>query len=254
MSKKLALTIVLSVIVVTLCNFDQPAHAQWFTSSEWFKGSDDKKAKTSDTDKNKAKDKQKSSKTKKSTVAQKPKPKPKSAKKTAKQPAPKKTAPKKSGASDKTTKSAALPDPRRMHILIVSSIVAANHANKTGDYSVLHKLAAPSFQKNNSPSELKKIFANLRKRNLDFSPVILYSPKLLRQPTIDNNGLLRLVGFFDTRPERVVYDTAFQKVGKDWKLFGISLNTRPAKVAAKQPPAKPTSKPSKSPSSAVKKK
>lgn len=226
-----------------------PAHAQWFTNSEWF--SSTKKAdpkptakKPATTTKKAVAKKPSAQKTaagskkattnKKTTKAKAANAKPKTANKNS---PPQKTAPKQNVA-----KASGLPDSRRMHLLIVSSIIAADQANKTGNYSVLQKLAAPGFQKVNSPEKLKEIFAALRKRNLDLTPIILYPPKLLRKAHIDDNGLLRLTGFFDTRPERVLYDTAFRKIGDDWKLFGISLNTRPAKVAAKKQTQAPTQK------------
>ncbi len=119
----------------------------------------------------------------------------------------------------------AIPDPRRLNLLIRSTIVAVNHANITGNYSVLRDLSAPAFQQVNNPARLAELFAGLRKRNLDLAPTLLFDPKLIRPPAIQKNGLLRLSGFFDTRPERVVFDFQFQRIGATWRLFGLSVNT-----------------------------
>lgn len=129
------------------------------------------------------------------------------------------------------SKQPALPGPRRMHLLIVSSILAVDQANKTGNYSVLRGLAAPDFQAGNSAKKLTEIFKPIRDRNLDLSPIILFPPKLVRDPKIDINGMLRLSGFFDTRPDLVIFDLLLQEIEGNWRLFGISLDVQPPKVA-----------------------
>src|ERR1700754_3687658 len=43
-----------------------------------------------------------------------------------------------------------VPDSQGLAVLIQNSLIALNHANLTGNYSVLRDLAAPGFQKLNS--------------------------------------------------------------------------------------------------------
>ncbi|MGH1417530.1 MAG: hypothetical protein ACRBCJ_01590 [Hyphomicrobiaceae bacterium] len=141
-----------------------------------------------------------------------------------------------------------IPGPGQLNLLIRTTIIAFNQANQTGNYSVLRDLASPSFQQANSQAKLAVIFAKIRARQLDLSPILFFDPKLIRKPQIQPNGLLRLSGFFDTRPERVVFDLQYQPVGPSWRLFGISIETRIAEDVnakapqAKSPKAKSTSK------------
>lgn len=130
-----------------------------------------------------------------------------------------------------------MPDPYKLNMLIRTSIIALNHANKTGNYTVLRDLAAPIFQQTNNAARLAEIFANLRKRRLDLSPIMFFQPKLVRQPVIDKRGLLRLTGFFETRPEQISFDMLFQFVGKEWRLFGIAIDVAPPKAAKTTSPA-----------------
>lgn len=146
-----------------------------------------------------------------------------------------------------------IPDPRQLNLLIRTTIIAFNQANQTGNYSVLRDLGAPSFQFANSPAKLARIFSNIRHRNLDLSPILYFDPKLIRQPTFQQNGLLRLSGFFDTRPERVVFDLQFQRVNTSWRLFGISVETRVAEDA-QAPQAKTAPKKKSAPKKAAGKK
>jgi hypothetical protein len=150
----------------------------------------------------------------------------------------------KKGARPKDDKAAAttvppqvsVPDGPKLRLLIYTMLIAINQANLTGNYSVVRDLAAPSFREANSVARLAEIFAALRGRNLDLSPILLLDPKLVRPPALMDNGFLRLSGFFPSTPEQVNFDLAFQPVGGRWLLFGIAINTSPAPNAAASAP------------------
>lgn len=119
-----------------------------------------------------------------------------------------------------------VPDDYKINMLIRSTIIAVTQANKTGNYSVLRDLGSPNFQSANSVAKLTEIFASQRKALLDLSPVLFFQPKLVQKPFIDSNGMLRVTGFFDTRPLRVTFDLAFELVQGDWRYFGLAVSTR----------------------------
>jgi hypothetical protein len=129
-----------------------------------------------------------------------------------------------------------VPSAPQLAILVQTAVVALSQANLTGNYTVLHTLAAPEFQKNNPPEKLAQVFAEVRK--IDLTPVIIYAPQLTRQPTIDDKGMLRLTGFYKTVPQQVLFDILYQPVDGRWRLFGISVGTQ-APQAAAAPPAAP---------------
>jgi hypothetical protein len=137
-------------------------------------------------------------------------------------------------------------------ILIRSTLLAANHANLTGNYTVLRELGTPDFQQTNSAARLTEIFRDLRSRNIDLGPVAVLDAKLVREPSIMQNRYLRLSGFFPSRPEQVNFDLAFQMIAGRWRLFGIALNTTrndtPVAAAGSntQPATQPTVQDSKS--------
>lgn len=171
----------------------------------------------------------------------------------------------------KGTRGLAAPKPLALTIMIRSLFVTINDANHTGNYAVLRALAAPGFQSKHSPARLAEIFANLRKRKINLTPVVLYVPKLHRQPVVTNDGLLSLTGYFDTLPERVNFDLLYQPVEGQWRLFGITVkvettapkqatadrnNQKPARTAASIPAVRPKSatKPNKKQAQAQQKK
>jgi len=126
------------------------------------------------------------------------------------------------------TASPKIPSDSQLATLIISTLIALNHANYTGNYGVLREIASPNFQAANNSGRLSEIFAELRNKRFDFSPIILMQPKLLRVPAIDANGRLRLTGYFETAPERLNFDLLYEPVGGRWRLFGIAANTSPA--------------------------
>jgi hypothetical protein len=133
----------------------------------------------------------------------------------------------------------ALPNPYKLNMMIRSSIIALNQANLTGNYTVLQDLAAPAFRATNDSARLAQIFAPLRQRNLDLSPILFFTPKLSRDPHFTPQGVLRLTGFFPTAPERVNFDLYFQSVQEEWRIFGIGVTTSPADVTAAAEPQAP---------------
>ena len=139
----------------------------------------------------------------------------------------------------------AVPHPNLLMILIRSTLLAANQANLTGNYSVLRDLGTPDFQQTNSAARLAEIFRDLRSKNIDIGPIAVLDAKLVRQPSIDASGRLRLSGYFPSQPEQVNFDLAFMMMGGRWRLFGIALNTTRNETTgvATEEPAQPAPPP-----------
>ena len=132
-------------------------------------------------------------------------------------------------------------------ILIRSTLLALDQANKTGNYTVLRDLGAPAFQ-TNSAARLAEIFAKQRNDNLDLSGVAAIDPQLSLLPQIEANGLMHMAGLFPSIPQQVNFELAFAPVNGQWRLFGISVTVGQAAPAAPEPPAqKPPPAPAKPP-------
>jgi hypothetical protein len=121
-------------------------------------------------------------------------------------------------------------------ILIRSSLLALDQANKTGNYTVLRDLGAPGFQ-SNTAAHLGEIFAKLRNDNLDLSGVAVIDPQLSLLPQIEANGLMHMAGFFPSVPTQVNFDLAFAPLNGQWRLFGISVSIGQTAPAAPTPPS-----------------
>jgi hypothetical protein len=133
-------------------------------------------------------------------------------------------------------------------ILIRSSLLALDQANKTGNYTVLRDIGAPGFQ-SNTAARLGDIFAKLRGDNLDLSGVAVIEPQLNLLPQIEANGLMHMAGFFPSVPTQVNFDLAFAPVNGQWRLFGISVSIGQSAPAAPTPPEPATAQKQPAPNS-----
>lgn len=126
--------------------------------------------------------------------------------------------------------------------LIRSTLLTLNDANRTGNYTVLRDLAAPDFQARNTAADLGLNFLDLRRRNFDLYGVALLAPQFSDAPALDQQGMLRLAGYFPTQPRQIKFDLTFQIVAGQWRLFAIAIAT-PEAASAQTPlqatPAKP---------------
>ncbi len=129
-------------------------------------------------------------------------------------------------------------------ILVRSTLIALDQANKTGNYTVLRDLGAPGFQ-TNTAARLGDIFAGLRRDNLDLSGVAALDPQLTLLPEIGADGMMRMTGFFPSAPAQINFDLLYAPVNGQWRLYGVSVGLGQAAPAAPPPPpaAAPPPKP-----------
>ena len=106
--------------------------------------------------------------------------------------------------------------------LVWSSLAALDQANRTGNYSVLRDLGAPTFQANNSAATLGGIFEHLRNLHLDLANTFIVSPVFTTTPAVQGN-ILRTKGIFPLRPTAIGFDLLFQNYSGEWRLLGISV-------------------------------
>jgi len=156
------------------------------------------------------------------------------------QPAPKQPAAPKQQQPQPQAPTPAQIDRNGVLILIRSTLLALDQANKTGNYTVLRDLGSPDFQAN-SAARLAEILAQERRDNIDLSGVAVIDPQLTLLPQIEANGMMHMAGFFPSVPTQVNFEMAFAPVGGRWRLFALSVSFGQAAPTAPQlpPPASP---------------
>jgi hypothetical protein len=112
-------------------------------------------------------------------------------------------------------------------ILIRGAIMALQQANQTGNYSVLRDLGTPVFRERFDQTGLAMAFANLRARKVNLSPALVIAPNLSKNPGLDKNGELVLVGDFLTQPLRIHFELAYLQLDGLWRLSGIAVDALP---------------------------
>ena len=118
---------------------------------------------------------------------------------------------------------ATAPDIYTVTRLIWSAMAAVDHANRTGNYSVLRDLGSPRFQASQTAASLGTIFEGLRKQQVDLSYTLNVAPVYDFAPTIQADGMLRARGRFPLRPISIAFDLLFENVQGQWRIFGIAV-------------------------------
>jgi len=128
-----------------------------------------------------------------------------------------------------------IPDANGVTILVRTTIIALDQANRTGNYTVFRDLGSPGFQTANTAAKLAIIFANLRAKKLNLGPIAVVAPVFTKKPVLTKQGMLQLTGYFPTRPLRVNFDLIYRLVGGRWLLFGIAAQANPAPTTQADP-------------------
>ena len=126
-----------------------------------------------------------------------------------------------------------VPDQASLAKLLWSTMTAIDHANKTGDYSVLRALGTPSFQAANRETALSGIFAWARNQNLDLSSTLMFEPVFEFPPAIQN-GYLRMRGGFRMRPTGIEFDLLYGW-SNGWRIEGVAIRPVSTVVPATRP-------------------
>lgn len=116
-----------------------------------------------------------------------------------------------------------VPSALELSKMVWSTMLAIDHANRAGNYSVLRDLGSPGFQANNDAARLATIFADLRSQGIDLSNTVLLAPTFTAAPAIIAPGVLRAQGNFGLRPTAISFDLYYQWDAGRWKLFGVSI-------------------------------
>jgi hypothetical protein len=124
-------------------------------------------------------------------------------------------------------------------VLVRSTVVALDQANRTGNYSVLHDLGDGSFQNAYSQAALADMFRAFRDQNVALNSVVLFDAQLDAPPQLTQDGYLHLLGHFPTTPNEVIFDITYRYEDGPWRIDGLNVGMR--KPLAAEPPAKQVS-------------
>jgi hypothetical protein len=117
-----------------------------------------------------------------------------------------------------------MPSPFVQEVLIKSILVSLNDAVAADDFTVFHAKISKPFRDQFSPDKLKTIFKDLVDKHAVFDAVVAKPIILDEEARIDEKGVLRLNGHFDTTPKQVKYQLGFIASDGTWKLSGVAID------------------------------
>lgn len=117
-----------------------------------------------------------------------------------------------------------MPSPFVQEVLIKSILVSLNDAVAANNFTVFHAKISKPFRDQFPPDRLQGIFKDLVDKHAVFDAVVARPIIADEDARIDDKGVLRLKGHFDTSPKQVKYQLGFVPSEGAWKLSGISID------------------------------
>ncbi|UOA33719.1 hypothetical protein DSM110093_03815 (plasmid) [Sulfitobacter sp. DSM 110093] len=119
--------------------------------------------------------------------------------------------------------------------LIRDVMIAINHGNWTGNYTVLRDYASRDFSEANDPTRLAGLFAPVREAGVDMLPVLVEEPEILNSQVAAGGEQIRLTGYFPVLPEHISFDLVFINEKARWVLLDVSVGKFDAIEEAEKP-------------------
>jgi hypothetical protein len=117
-----------------------------------------------------------------------------------------------------------MPSPFVQEILIKSILVTLYDAVASDNFTVLHAKISKPFRDQFPPEKLRTVFKDLVEKHAVFDAIVA-SPVIAEEDAkIDEKGVLRLKGRFDTTPKKVKYQLGFIPSDGQWKLSGVTID------------------------------
>ena len=127
-------------------------------------------------------------------------------------------------ASPASSQTLDMPSPHVQEVLIKSILVTLNDAVASDNFTVLHAKISKPFRDQFPPDKLRAVFKDLVEKHAVFDAIVANPAIPDEDAKIDDKGVLRLNGHFDTAPKKVKYQLGFIPSDGQWKLSGITID------------------------------
>jgi hypothetical protein len=118
----------------------------------------------------------------------------------------------------------AMPSPLVQEVLVKSILVTLSDAVAANNFTVLHAKISKPFADQFPPEKLQAVFKDLVDKHAVFDAVVAKPVIADEETKIDDKGVLRLKGHFETAPKQVKYQLAFIPADGTWKLSGVTID------------------------------
>jgi hypothetical protein len=117
-----------------------------------------------------------------------------------------------------------MPSPFVQEVLVKSILVTLSDAVAADNFTVLNAKISKPFRDQFPPEKLRTIFKELIDKHAVFDAVVASPIVSDEDAKIDEKGVLRLKGHFETTPKQVKYQLGFIPADGTWKLSGVSID------------------------------
>jgi hypothetical protein len=117
-----------------------------------------------------------------------------------------------------------MPSPFVQEVLIKSILVTLNDAVASDNFTVFHAKISKPFRDQFPAERLQAIFKDLVDKHAVFDAVVAKPIIADEEARIDEKGVLRLKGHFETTPKQVKYQLGFIPSDGSWKLSGVTID------------------------------
>jgi|SRR6478672_6766151 hypothetical protein len=117
-----------------------------------------------------------------------------------------------------------MPGPSAQEVLVKSILATLNDAVVTDNFTVLHAKISKPFRDQFPPEKLRAVFKDLVEKHAVFDAVVAEKMIPDEDAKIDENGVLKLKGHFQTTPKQVKYQLGFIQSEGAWKLSGVTID------------------------------
>lgn len=117
-----------------------------------------------------------------------------------------------------------MPSPFVQEVLVKSILVSLNDAVVSDNFTVVHARISKPFRDQFPPEKLRAIFKDLIDKHAVFDAVVAKPIVPDEDARIDEKGVLRLKGHFETTPKQVKYQLGFIPSDGQWKLSGVTID------------------------------
>jgi len=107
-------------------------------------------------------------------------------------------------------------------VIVKETMSKLGNAIATGYYSNFYSYTAPQFQNSVNIEKLEKAFEPFKQVPIDWKSVGNLDP-IIQKKEKENNGVLKVLGYFPTQPKKVGFDFEYYKNNGKWQIVGVFL-------------------------------
>jgi hypothetical protein len=112
--------------------------------------------------------------------------------------------------------------------MVKDDLLAFNDAIQAGDFSDFHKRISTLWQKQTSPEKFNQSFHEFIERKIDISKISSEEATFSPEPSVDaskGTKILVVEGRYNTSPLPTKFQIKYVPEGREWKMFGIMVDT-----------------------------